>query len=81
MSDDQLSDVLFVPSQEDIELIRGALKKAGLSEDQIKSKKWSHFKCWVRRTCPPPKELEATFNRLVQMMVKLLDTKPNKTLF
>ena len=31
--------------------------------------------------CLPPKELEATFNQLVQMMAKLLDAKNQKPLF
>ena len=77
----RLSDVLFAPSQENIELIKEVLKRAGLSDDQITSKKWSYFKWWVRRTYPPPKKLEADFNWLVNMMAHLKDAKSQKPLF
>jgi hypothetical protein len=77
----RLSDALFVPSQADIEFIKFALRKAGLSADQIKSKSWNYYKRRVRRRVPPRKVLEREYLRVINMFAGLLDAKTGKPLF
>jgi hypothetical protein len=77
----RLSDALFAPSQADIEFIKFALRKAGLSADQIKSKSWNYYKRRVRRRVPPPKVLEREYLRVINMFAGLLDAKTGKPLF
>jgi hypothetical protein len=74
----RLSDAFFVPSQDDIEFIKAALRKAGIAEEDINSKKWQHYKTRVRRTVPGPVELEREFKRVVQVFADLLDAKTGK---
>lgn len=77
----RLSDAFFVPNQSDIEFVKEALRVAGLSEEQINSKKWNYFKRRIRRTVPSPLELEKQFNRVVNLMAGLEDNKTGKALF
>jgi hypothetical protein len=68
----RLSDALFVPSQADIEFIKFALRKAGLSADQMKSKSWNYYKRRVRKV------LEREYLRVINMFAGLLDAKTGK---
>ena len=77
----RLSDAFFVPSQSDIAFIKTMLRKAGLSEDQIKSKPWNYYKRRVRRRVPPRKILEREFIRVVSLFAKVVDAKTGKPLF
>jgi hypothetical protein len=77
----RLSDVFFIPSQDDLELIKDLLKQNGFSDDQIKQKTWQYFKRRVRRSVPPPNVLERDFNRTVNMFANLKDAKTGKQLF
>jgi hypothetical protein len=77
----RLSDVMFIPSQNDLEFVKAALKSAGLTEDEINAKPWRYFKRRIRRSVPGPQELEAEFNRLVNLMANVLDAKTGKSLF
>jgi hypothetical protein len=77
----RLSDAFFVPSLDDIEFIKAALRKAGIAEEDVNSKKWQCYKTRVRRTVPGPVELEREFKRVVQVFADLLDAKTGKPLF
>jgi ribonuclease D len=77
----RLSDAFFVPSQDDIEFIKAALRKADVSEDDINSKKWQYYKTRVRRTVPGPVELEREFKKVVQLFADVPDAKTSKPLF
>jgi hypothetical protein len=77
----RLSDAFFVPSQDDIEFIKAALRKADVSEDEINSKKWQYYKTRVRRTVPSPTELEREFKKVVQLFADVPDAKTSKPLF
>jgi hypothetical protein len=77
----RLSDAFFVPSQDDINLIKSVLRKFGMSEDDIKKKAWQYFKKRVRRRVPGPKELEREFVRVINLLADLKDAKTEKKLF
>ncbi len=77
----RLSDAFFVPNQGDIEFVKEALRIAGLSEDEINSKRWRFFKRRIRRGVPGPVELEKQFNRVVNLMANIEDNKTGKPLF
>lgn len=75
------SDAFFVPSQKDIEFIKLALKKAGLTDDQIQAKTWQYYKKRVRRRVPSPSVLTRDFKRLVSLFANVTDNKTKKKLF
>jgi hypothetical protein len=77
----RLSDAFFVPSQDDIDFIKNVLRKFGLSEDEIKKKKWQYFKKRVRRRVPGRKELEIEFLKVVNLLADIKDSKTGKPLF
>jgi len=77
----RLSDAFFVPNQADIEFVKEALRKGGLSEDEINRKRWHFFKRRIRRAVPEPRELEKQFSRVVNLMANLTDNKTGKPLF
>jgi hypothetical protein len=77
----RLSDAFFVPSQEDIEFIKAALRRSGVSDEDIKKKRWQYYKRRVRRRICLPKELEREFNRVVNLFANLEDAKTGKPLF
>jgi hypothetical protein len=77
----RLSDVIFVPSQADIAFIKEALRKSGVSEEDIKAKPWQYFKRRVRRTVPKPATLERDFKRVVNVFANVQDSKTGEPLF
>jgi hypothetical protein len=77
----RLSDAFFVPSQEDIEFIKAALRRSGVSDEDIKKKPWQYYKRRVRRRVSLPKELEREFKRVVNLLANLEDAKTGKPLF
>jgi hypothetical protein len=77
----RLSDVFFVPNQSDIAFVKEALRKSGVSEDEINAMPWRYFRRRIRRTVPSPKELEMNFNRLINLLAKVADAKTGKPLF
>ena len=77
----RLSDAFFVASQADIKLIQAALRKHGLTDDQIKAKPWQYYKKRVRRTVPGREILERDFKRVVNLFADLTDGKTGKPLF
>jgi hypothetical protein len=77
----RLSDVFFVPSQQDIEFIKKVLKKNGFSDDEIKAKSWQYYKRRVRRSVPGPEILERDFARVVKLFANLEDAKTRAPLF
>jgi len=77
----RLSDAFFVPSQDDLEFIREALRKAGLSEEDIKAKSWQYFKPRVRRHVPKPKILEQDFKCVVNLFANLEDAETGLPFF
>ena len=77
----RMSDAFFVPCQSDIELVKTALGKAGLSEDDINKKEWQFFKKRVRRTVPVPKILERDFTRVINLFTDVKDAKSGKEPF
>ena len=77
----RLADVFFVPNLEDIAFVKGALKEAGLSDDEIDALPWVFFKRRIRRRVPCPRELEKSFNKLVNLMANVKDAKTNLPFF
>ena len=77
----RLSDAFFVPSQADIELVKTALRKCGLSEEEIKQKPWQYFKRRVRRVVPGSKVLLRDFKRVVNLFSDIKDGKTDQPLF
>ena len=77
----RLSDAFFVPSQADIQLVKTALRKCGLSEEQIKEKPWQYFKRRVRRAVPSPKVLLRDFKKIVNLFADITDGKTGQPLF
>ena len=77
----RLSDAFFVPSQDDIEFIKEALQKVGVSDEEINKKKWTYYKRRVRRSVPQPEELAREFIRVVQLFADVEDAKTGKPLF
>jgi hypothetical protein len=77
----RLSDAFFVPSQDDIAFIKKALGRAGLSDDDIKKKKWDFYKRRIRRHVSSPAILLRDFKRVVAMFANLEDGKTKKPFF
>ena len=71
----------FHASQDDIKLIKQVLAQCGLTEDDIQKKPLQYFKRRVRRTVPPPEELERDFVKVVNLFADLKDAKSGKPLF
>jgi hypothetical protein len=62
-------------------LIKAALQKADVSNDNIDSKKWQYYKTRVRQTVPGPIKLERKFKKVVQLFAYVPDAKTSKPLF
>jgi hypothetical protein len=77
----RLSDAFFIPSQEDIEFIKAALRRSGVSDEDINKNRWQYYKRRVRRRVSLPKELEREFKRVVNLFANLEDAKTGKPLF
>ena len=69
----RLSDAFFVPSQSDLEFIKDALKEAGLTDEEIKSKPWHFYKRRVRRSVPNAKDLEANLKKVFDLFADVVD--------
>ena len=80
----RLRDTFFIPSPEDLEFLRVAMRAAGWTDAKIDEKMktdYNYFMERVRRHVPSPAELERKFNKVVFTFAYLKDSKTDRLFF